>query len=57
MRTEDLYLIPDVDRIAAARMAAIDLLLPAIQRRSRRRWTHSYTIPNGGIISERPAPK
>jgi hypothetical protein len=60
MRSSDtLYLVPDEELIAAARTAAIELLLPAIQRRQRRAgWEHTYTIPNGSIVSERhPNPK
>lgn len=65
MRTEDLYLIPDPERIAAARWAAIDLLYPVIERRHRRDrftnprwpvpvdgWLHTYDS-SGGIHSER----
>ena len=54
MRTADLFTLPDVERIAAARWAAIKLLYPVIGDRRRRRvgWHHRYTSA-GSILSER----
>ena len=66
MNKETLYLVPDTDVIAAARWAAITLLLPKIEELSERRvaeearqhglaacWHHSYDS-SGAIRSERP---
>lgn len=55
---DTIYLIPDAERIASARWAAIELLYPALVRHtpaalSSQHWHHAYDSA-GGIHSERP---